>query len=68
VALDLVWDRREYDADGNTTYDPLAVMLDMFAGVDTAALKDQRAAELAALPTGARLERRIIDGEGKGLE
>ncbi|BAS11160.1 methionine synthase [Arthrobacter sp. Hiyo4] len=68
VALDLVWDKREYDAEGNTTYDPLAIMLDMFAGVDTAALKDQRAAELAALPTGARLERRIIDGEGKGLE
>jgi len=68
VALDLVWDRREYDADGNVTYDPLAIMLDMFAGVDTAALKDQRAAELAALPTGQRLERRIIDGEGKGLE
>ncbi|MDQ1060345.1 5-methyltetrahydrofolate--homocysteine methyltransferase [Arthrobacter globiformis] len=68
VALDLVWDRREYDADGNITYDPLASMLDLFAGVDTAALKDQRAAELAALPTGERLERRIIDGEGKGLE
>ncbi|UZX04727.1 methionine synthase [Arthrobacter sp. CDRTa11] len=68
VALDLVYDRREYDADGNVTYDPLAIMLDLFAGVDTAALKDQRAAELAALPTGARLERRIIDGEGKGLE
>ncbi len=68
VALDLVWDRREYDADGNLTYDPLASMLDLFAGVDTAALKDQRAAELAALPTGERLERRIIDGEGKGLE
>ena len=68
VALDLVWDRREYDADGNITYDPLAAMLDLFAGVDTAALKDQRAAELAALPMGERLERRIIDGEGKGLE
>src|SRR6478672_1822321 len=68
VALDLIWDRREYDADGNVTYDPLNSMLDLFAGVDTAALKDQRAAELAALPTGARLERRIIDGEGKGLE
>ncbi|MGK3958406.1 methionine synthase [Arthrobacter sp. R4] len=68
VALDLVYDRREYDADGNLTYDPLASMLDLFAGVDTAALKDQRAAELAALPTGERLERRIIDGEGKGLE
>lgn len=68
VALDLVWDRREYDADGNITYDPLAVMLDLFAGVDTAALRDQRAAELAALPVGQRLERRIIDGEAKGLE
>lgn len=68
VALDLVYDRREYDADGNVTYDPLAIMLDLFAGVDTAALKDQRAAELAALPTGERLQRRIIDGEGKGLE
>ena len=68
VALDLVWDRREYDADGNLTYDPLASMLDLFAGVDTAALRDQRAAELAALPVGERLERRIIDGEAKGLE
>ncbi|MFE5408452.1 methionine synthase [Microbacterium sp. NPDC056569] len=68
VALDLVWDRREYDADGNITYDPLARMLDLFAGVDTAALRNQRAAELAALPVGERLERRIIDGEGKGLE
>lgn len=68
VALDLVWDRREWDADGNLTYDPLATMLDLFAGVDTAALRDQRAAELAALPVGERLERRIIDGELKGLE
>ncbi len=68
VALDLVWDRREYDPDGNVTYDPLARMLDLFAGVDTAALRNQRAAELAALPVGERLERRIIDGEGKGLE
>jgi 5-methyltetrahydrofolate--homocysteine methyltransferase len=68
VALDLVWDRRELDADGAVTYDPLSAMLDLFDGVDSAALKDQRAAELAALPVGARLERRIIDGEGKGLE
>ncbi|WP_019179643.1 methionine synthase [Microbacterium yannicii] len=68
VALDLVWDRREYDADGNVAYDPLERMLDLFAGVDTAALRNQRSAELAALPLGERLERRIIDGEGKGLE
>lgn len=68
VALDLVWDRREYDADGNVTYDPLSTMLDLFDGVDSASLKDARAAELADLPVGERLERRIIDGEGKGLE
>ncbi len=68
VALDLVWDRREYDAEGTLTYDPLSAMLDLFAGVDSAALKDQRAAELAALPLGERLERRIIDGDAKGLE
>ncbi|BDU10177.1 methionine synthase [Aurantimicrobium sp. INA4] len=68
VALDLVWDRREYDAEGNLTYDPLATMLDLFDGVDSASLKDARAAELAALPVGERLERRIIDGESKGLE
>ncbi|TFB90884.1 methionine synthase [Cryobacterium algoricola] len=68
VALDLVWDRREYDVDGNLTYDPLAALLDLFAGVDSAALKDERAAELASLPVGERLERRIIDGEAKGLE
>ncbi|WP_344789806.1 methionine synthase [Gryllotalpicola daejeonensis] len=68
VALDLVWDRRRYDADGNLEYDPLARMLEIFAGVDTKALRDQRAAELAALPVGERLERRIIDGEAKGLE
>ncbi|TFC25735.1 methionine synthase [Cryobacterium sp. TMT2-18-3] len=68
VALDLVWDRREYDAEGTLTYDPLVALLDLFAGVDSAALKDERAAELAALPVGERLERRIIDGEVKGLE
>ena len=68
VALDLVWDRREYDAEGTLTYDPLSAMLDLFDGVDSAALKDARAAELAALPVNERLERRIIDGEAKGLE
>jgi 5-methyltetrahydrofolate--homocysteine methyltransferase len=68
VALDMIWDKREYDAEGNLTYDPLSTMLDMFDGVDSAALKDQRQAELAALSVTDRLERRIIDGEAKGLE
>jgi 5-methyltetrahydrofolate--homocysteine methyltransferase len=67
VALDLVYDRRVRDDEGRVTYDPVSAMLDTFAGVDTAALRADRAAELAALPLGERLERRIVDGEGKGL-
>jgi 5-methyltetrahydrofolate--homocysteine methyltransferase len=68
VALDLIYDRRKYDVDGNITYDPLSAMLDLFDGVDSASIRDARAAELAALPVNQRLERRIIDGDSKGLE
>ncbi len=61
VALDLVYDRRR---DG---YDPLARLLELFEGVDAAAVKASRAAELAGLPLWERLKRRIIDGERAGL-
>jgi len=62
TALDLIYDRRR---DG---YDPLATLLAQFEGVDTAAVKASRAAELAGLPLWERLKRRIIDGERAGLE
>jgi 5-methyltetrahydrofolate--homocysteine methyltransferase len=62
VALDLVYDRRRPD------YDPLARLLELFEGVDSAVLKESRAAELLALPLWERLKRRIIDGERTGLE
>ena len=62
VALDLVYDRRR---DG---YDPLARLLELFEGVDTASLKASRAAELHGLPLWERLKRRIIDGERLGLK
>jgi len=62
VALDLVYDRRREG------YDPLARLLELFEGVDTAGLKASRAAEMAALPLWDRLKRRIIDGERVGLE
>jgi 5-methyltetrahydrofolate--homocysteine methyltransferase len=62
VALDLIYDRRR---DG---YDPLAELLTLFEGVDSAALQASRAAELAGLPLTERLKRRIIDGERNGLE
>ncbi len=68
VALDLVYDRRTFDQDGNCTYDPLEIYLNMFDGVETTSNKISRAAELAALPLIERLERRIIDGEKVGLE
>ena len=68
VALDLVYDRRTFDADGNCTYDPLSIYLNLLDGVETQSSKISRAAELAALPLIERLERRIIDGEKVGLE
>ena len=61
AALDLVYDRRREG------YDPLARLLDLFDGVDAAAVKASRAAELAGLPLWERLKRRIIDGEKVGL-
>ena len=62
VAEDLVYDRRR---DG---YDPLTRFLELFEGVTTASSREARAAELAGLPVAERLQRRIIDGDPKGLE
>ncbi|MBN9103565.1 MAG: methionine synthase [Propionibacteriaceae bacterium] len=61
VAEDLVYDRRTDD------YDPLAAFLALFEGVSTASTREARAAELAALPVAERLQRRIVDGDAKGL-
>ncbi len=61
VVLDVVYDRRR---DG---YDPLQQMLQVFADVSAEDTKADRAAELAALPLPERLQRRIVDGERKGL-
>ncbi|MGS2644734.1 methionine synthase [Streptosporangium sp. LJ11] len=62
VALDMIYDRRREG------YDPLQRFMELFEGVDTAALKESKAEELAALPLWERLKRRIVDGERKGLE
>ncbi|SMO41073.1 methionine synthase (B12-dependent) [Propioniciclava tarda] len=61
VALDMVYDRRREG------YDPLARFLELFDGVTTAATKEARAAELAGLPLGERLQRRIVDADDRGL-
>ena len=68
VALDLVYDRRTFDADGNTLYDPLQRFLQLFEGVEARNLSESRAEQLAGLPLFERLERRIVDGERIGLE
>ncbi|HSK26448.1 MAG TPA: methionine synthase [Jiangellales bacterium] len=62
VALDLVHDRRR------PGYDPLARFLELFEGVDAAAMREDRAAALLALPLFHRLEQRIVEGERTGLE
>ena len=67
VALDLVYDKREFDEEGNITYDPLTKFLELFENVKVTSTKESRAAELAALPLEERLQRRIIDGEKVGL-
>ena len=68
AAMGLIYDKREYDADGNVSYDPLTHFLDGYSGVDSKAARQSRAEELAAMPLNERLQRRIIDGEKKGLE
>jgi 5-methyltetrahydrofolate--homocysteine methyltransferase len=67
VALDMIYDRRRPATETEPTYDPLQRFLELFEGVTTADTKAERAAELARLPVTERLQRRIVDGEGKGL-
>jgi len=67
VALDLVYDRRVAASGDTPAYDPLQRFLDLFEGVDPAAMRATKAQELAALPLFERLERRIVDGERNGL-
>ncbi len=67
IALDMVYDRRRPATATEPAYDPLQRFLELFEGVTTADTKAERAAELLKLPVAERLQRRIIDGEGKGL-
>lgn len=68
VALDLIYDRREYDASGNLTYDPLTRYLEIFSNVDSSVLVDERKKKFESLSVEERLKQRIIDGERVGLE
>jgi len=69
LALDLIYDRREYDSGtGNVSYDPLSEFLSHFEGAEVSTSRNSRAEQLAALPLTDRLKARIIDGERNGLE
>ncbi|WP_034091116.1 methionine synthase [Streptacidiphilus albus] len=68
VALDLVYDRRRPETPDSPGYDPLQRFLELFEGVSAASVRAGKAEELAALPLEERLQRRIVDGERKGLE
>lgn len=63
VCLDLIYDRRQFNADGVCTYDPLAKLTQLFEGVST----KRDPSENENLPLEERLKRHIIDGERIGL-
>ena len=69
LALDLIYDRRKYDAlSQEVIYDPLTEFLAHFEGAEVTSSRNSRAEQLAALSLPDRLKQRIIDGERKGLE
>ena len=63
VALDLIYDRREFDGDV-CTYDPLTEFTKLFEGVTTKSKKK----EARGATVEERLKNHIIDGEKLGLE
>ncbi|GAB4213531.1 MAG: methionine synthase [Synechococcales cyanobacterium] len=64
ICRDLIEDRRQFDAQGICTYDPLGDLTRLFEGV-----KVQKTAQIQEdLPLEERLKRHIIDGERIGLE
>jgi len=63
VALDLIYDRREFDGEV-CTYDPLVEFTKLFEGVTTKSKKKEARGETVE----ERLKYHIIDGEKMGLE
>ena len=67
AALDLIWDRREFNAAGVVIRDPLSEFMALFEGVDAAGLRAARESELSILPPDERLFSRVVDGVKAGL-
>jgi len=66
LALDLIYDRREFAQDGSVVYDPLFAFVDYFAKHKSE--KSAAVDPLAGLGVEERLQRRIIEGRKGGLE
>ncbi|MDX2008144.1 MAG: methionine synthase [Meiothermus sp.] len=66
LALDLIYDRREFNPDGSTAYDPLFAFVDYFA--KNKVEKSGAADPLAGLSIEERLQKRIIEGRKVGIE
>ncbi len=67
LLLDLIYDRRSWDDEGNLTHDPLAAVLNSFSNSTEIAGSASRLEDLANLPIEKVLNARIIEGLGKGL-
>ena len=65
ICLDLVYDRRRFDDAGNVVYDPLARLLEVFAGVT---VESGPREDRSGWPVERRLTQRIIDGDRDGLD
>ncbi len=65
VARQLIFDERQFDADGNCTYDPLARFMELF---EDATRNTQHATRDEPTTIEEKLKRAIIDGRKTGLE
>ena len=66
MALDVIYDRREFAANGECTYDPLFKFVDHFT--KTVGVVAMTADAELAMPIEERLKKRIIDGKKIGVE
>jgi len=64
----LIYDRREYDKQGNLTYDPLTSILEIYSGIDATLSASSLLETIQSLSIEENLKSRIIQGVAKDLE
>jgi len=64
----LIYDRREYDKQGNLTYDPLTSILEIYSGIDATSSASSLLETIQSLSIEDNLKSRIIKGVAKDLE